>query len=146
MILQKIRYKITTVVQSFSRNTKGVNINWGYSVFSLICLLSIVLLGINVVRIIRKGYERYDIIREEKRRLESLLEKNQELKEELKYYSSKEFIDIKAREELNLAFPHQKLVYIERSDAGILQVEDSNSENEVVKMSPSWKLWYKLIF
>jgi len=93
-------------------------------------------------RIIRKGYERYEIILDEKSRLEELEVKNAELYEELKYYSSKEFIDVKAREELNLAFPNQKLVYIERLEE--IEIEEGSKQEN--KMKPHWKHWYDLIF
>ena len=120
-----------------------MNINWGYWIFTLICLFSIVLLGVNIFRIISKGYERYEIIQEERRRLEALIERNYKLREDLKYYSSKEYIDLKAREELNMAFPNQKLVYIEKNQELDFSSEEDLNQQE---LEPSWHLWYDLIF
>lgn len=111
--------------------------------FSFFCIVSIVLLGVNIFRIVRKGYERYEIIQMEKSRLEELIQRKIELQEDLKYYSSKEYIDLKAREELNLAFPNQRLVRIEREEELGISDEQNETSNELV---PSWRLWYELIF
>lgn len=142
MLIRKIQYKISKVSQSLYRRTHGIEINWGYVIFSFFCIASILLLGANIFRIIRKGYERYEIIQSEKRRLEELMARNARLHEDLKYYSSKEFVDVKAREELNLAFPNQKLVYIEKE----MLVELDEGEAEKEELSPCWMLWYELIF
>lgn len=144
MLLKKIKYRISQVVQPILNRSINIKFNWGYWIFTFVCLLSIVLLGINVFRIIKKGYERYEIIQGEKRRLETLLVRNIQLKEDLKYYSSKEFIDVKAREELNLAFPNQRLVYIE--DQETLDMFDNEDYEDIENLTPSWHLWYNLIF
>ncbi|MBN2015404.1 hypothetical protein JW766_01085 [Candidatus Dojkabacteria bacterium] len=143
MIGKKINYILSKFWQGVVRRYSSVSINWGYVIFTSICILSIILLSINIFRIIRKGYERYEIILEEKERLEKLFEKNAELREELKYYSSKEYIDLKAREELNLAFPNQKLVYIEKQKELNSEGEEKVREEE---LKPGWRLWYDLIF
>lgn len=101
------------------------------------------LLGANVFRIIKKGYERYEIIQQERVRLEELYAENYRLKEDLRYYSSKEYVDIKAREELNLVFPNQKLVSIEEDEILILEDEELIYLEEP---KPSWRLWYDLLF
>ena len=142
MFIKKIEYKISKFIQKLSRVFRGMGFSWGYWIFSLICVVSIVLLGVNIFRIIKKGYERYEIIQSEKRRLDELSRRNTQLQDELKYYSSKEFVDVKAREELNLAFPNQKLVYIEKDTSVVLE-GDSVEEKE---LTPSWRLWYELIF
>jgi cell division protein FtsB len=142
MLFKKIKYKLTVFQKLILRKTKHFEINWMYWVLSSICLLSIFLLSLHVFRIIRKGYERYEIIQREKERLEELEARNIELKEELKYYSSTEFIDIKAREELNLAFPNQRLVYIDRSEK--VEIEEVSRRKEEIK--PHWKNWFDLIF
>jgi cell division protein FtsB len=143
MFLKKIQYRISKVVNGVLNRTRNIEINWGYWAFTFVCLLSIILLGANIFRIIKKGYERYEIIQDEKRRLEKLIAKNEELTEELKYYSSTEYVDIKAREELNLAFPNQRLVYIEKEDEILI---DSETTRDDTKLDPNWRLWYDLIF
>lgn len=142
MFFRKLKHKILKIQQYLFRKVGGIEINWGYLIFLTICIVSIILLGSNIFRIIRKGYERYEIILKEKERLEELEQKNAHLYEELKYYSSKEFVDIKAREELNLAFPNQKLVYIEKKEP--IELHESSEEKE--QFVPSWRLWYELIF
>lgn len=142
MVIRKIHYRLSQVYKFILRRFGRLEINWGYWIFSFICLASIIMLGMNIFRIIRKGYERYEIILNEKQRLEDLIAKNEELREDLKYYSSKEYVDIKAREELNLAFPNQRLVYIDREQYINIK-EESRGEQE---LAPSWRLWYDLIF
>jgi len=142
MFFKKIQYKVQKLLKFIPRLFYGVEVNLGYWLFLLICFVSIVLLSINIFRIIRKGYQRYEIIQSEKSRLEELISKNIQLQEDLKYYSSNEFVDIKAREELNLAFPNQKLVYIEKEE----QIEIFGKTEQESKMVPSWRLWYDLIF
>lgn len=143
MIIRKIEYKFSQTFGPMIRNIRKVNLNWGLVVFSFVCMASITLLSVNIYRTIRKGYERYEIIQSERVRLEKLIEKNLQLKEDLKYYSSKEYIDLKAREELNLVFPDQKLVYVEKPKEVNIIEEDEVYEEE---LKPSWKHWYDLIF
>lgn len=143
MILQKIKYKVSKAFSNIWRHSSSIHINWGYWLFSIICFVSIILLGGNVFRIIKKGYERYEIIQQERTRLEELYEKNYRLKDELRYYSSKEYIDIKAREELNLVFPDQKLVSIQDEEILIIDDEEFIYQEET---KPNWRLWYDLLF
>ena len=140
MLFIKLKYRLNKIFKPIF--SKSLEINWHYWIFTFICFISILLLGVNIFRIVQKGYERYEIIQEEKRRLEKLIEQNYKLKEDLKYYSSKEYVDIKAREELNMAFPNQRLVYIEKKES---YIDEENKEDEE-KITPSWHLWYDLIF
>lgn len=142
MILRKIEYKLSAYIGPIARKIKGLDINWGYFTFTVICLVSIVVLGSNVFRTINKGYERFEIIQSERERLEKLIERNVQLKEDLKYYSSTEYIDLKAREELNLAFPNQRLVYVEHH--GDIEIEQVNIE-EQTELEPDWRHWYNLV-
>jgi hypothetical protein len=143
MLVKKIKYKISQISKFVSARAKGFEINWGYWGITFACILGILILSSNILRIVRKGYERYEIIQQEKERLERLIEKNAQLTEELKYYSTSEFVDVKAREELNMAFPNQRLIYIEK--AGDVY-EEVKVEEESTRLQPSWKLWYDLIF
>jgi hypothetical protein len=143
MFVKRFLYKLSKVIQTVDSKLGGIEINWGYWIFTAICLLSIVLLAANILRIFKKGYERYEIIQQEKERLEALIERNIELQEDLKYYSSTEYVDIKAREELNLAFPNQRLVYIEKKEDYEI---DTSEKDGVFDLEPSWELWYDLIF
>jgi cell division protein FtsB len=144
MILNKVKYKLSQLLKFVSTRAKGFEINWSYWGITFASILGILILSANIFRIVRKGYERYDIIQQEKERLEKLLEKNAELTEELKYYSSSEFVDIKAREELNMAFPNQRLIYIEKHEPLFLDEDDEQNAKE--NLEPGWRLWYDLIF
>lgn len=144
LLLRKIKYKLSKTTQGSLRFLSTFEVNWGYLGFVFVCTISIILLGVNISRIVRKGYERYEIIQEEKRRLDKLAERNQELKKDLKYYSSVEFVDIKAREELNMAFPNQRLIYIEEEES--VDIKDDADQKEENEVKPSWRHWYNLIF
>jgi hypothetical protein len=144
MFLKKIQYQLVKMLRTIFDRFKGIEINWGYVFFFLFCSASIILLSSNILRIIQKGYERYEIIQQEKERLEKLVLRNLELKEELKYCSSKEHVDIKAREELNFAFPNQHLVYIDRDTE--IDIYSEPQVTEETRLEPDWKLWFDLIF
>lgn len=143
MILQKIKYNFSNFIKPILRRLETLDINWGYALFSFVSVLAIVLLTGNIYRIIKRGYERYEIIQQEEERLAELELQNKELEDELKYYSSKEYIDIKAREEFNLVFPNQHLVYT-------VKEADFYESKPVVQIyeppEPSWRVWKDLIF
>lgn len=142
MIFRKIKYQLKKFSNFLSRRFGNFEINWGYWFFTFLSFIGIILLGLNIFRVVRKGYERYEILLEEKKRLEELYRRNAELKEDLKYYSSKEYVDLKAREELNLTFPDQKLIYIEKE----VDIDIKEDKNEQEALEPSWEHWYDLIF
>lgn len=143
MIIRKLKYKISQLAKPLSRKLKNFEFNWGYWAFFIVSIVAIGVLTSNIFRIVQKGYKRYEIIQQEKERLAQLQKENRELKEELEYYSSKEFVDLKAREELNLAFPDQQLVYYVDENEEIYEIEEEESQEEEI---PNWQKWRDLIF
>lgn len=143
MIIRKLKYKISQLSKPLSRKLKNFEFNWGYWFFFIISIIAIGVLTSNIFRIVKKGYKRYEIIQQEKERLAQLKKENKELQEALKYYSSKEFVDLKAREELKLAFPDQQLVYYVDENEEIYEIEKEELEKREV---PNWQQWRDLIF
>jgi len=142
MIFKKISYKLKSFLNPLVRKLSGVELNFGYYLFFLICSITIIILISNIIGIIKRGYERHEIIKEEKARLENLKAENEKLQNDLKYYTSKEYIDLKAREELNLALPNQKLaMYIKP-----VMVEEEEKYEEIEPKDPDISLWVELIF
>lgn len=144
MLLKKIQYRYKLISQRLRIIISKFNITASNLLFIVLSGFGIFLLSGNLIRIIRKGYERYEIIQEERARNEELLRKKMQLEEDLKYYSSIEYIDIKAREDLNMVFPDQKLVYIDDSEYIDYQLEADVEEEK--EMKPNWRLWYNLLF
>jgi len=72
MIFKKISYKLKSFLNQLVRKLSGVELNFGYYLFFLICSITIIILISNIIGIIKRGYERHEIIKEEKSRLENL--------------------------------------------------------------------------
>ncbi len=142
MFIRKFIYKLRLTLRPLVQRMGGMDINWGYWIFSGICLVFIILLMVNMYRIVVKGYQRYEIIQEENTRLAELISKNEQLKDDLKFYLSKEFVDLKAREELNMAFPNQRLVYVDRKE----KVEVNKPSREKEEGKKGIQEWLNLIF
>lgn len=145
MILNKIQYKLKIITRNFSNIFRGRAFSWGYLSFLLISFASIVILGFNIYKVVKLGYKRYQFINKEQQILEELREENESLKEIVKFYSSPEYIEYKSREELNLTFPGYKIVYVESAEDNDF-FYDEVVDSEELEVSPSWRLWWNLLF
>jgi cell division protein FtsB len=144
IFFRKIKFRVNKILRQISHLSEIADVNVNYLLFIVVTTISVVVLIINIYRIVQRGYERYETIEKEKIRLEELKLTNEELHDELKYYSSKDYIYLKAREEFQMVFPNQRLVYIEKKfsrDEGEIGFDTNEKERKT-----NFELWYNLIF
>lgn len=109
------------------------------SVLLVLGLYLIVSLSRNIFSLIKKGEE----IKRESLKVEKLRAENEELKGQLEYASSPEFIEKEAREKLGLAKEGEQVVVLpENVEEIVLDKEKDKGKEEL----PNWKRWYRLFF
>lgn len=91
-----------------------------------------------------EGRDRLYEVRED---VEELEKQKEQIKEGIEYKKSDEYVEEKARNELNLIKPGEKVYVVmggESSHNNVLSESDFNSE-DIAKTS-NWYLWYRLFF
>jgi cell division protein FtsB len=91
-----------------------------------------------------KSKERLDDLNKE---VEMLEKEKSEIEEEISYKQTKEYIEEKARNELNLIKPGEKVYVVmggDSSSGDVLSESDAVIENEDEKSN--WYSWYRLFF
>jgi cell division protein FtsB len=112
----------------------------------IICIGLIAISLKNIYGIVERGYQRFQFIQTENERFNDLFRENARLQEDLQYYSSYEYIEYKAREELNLVYPGSKLLYVNRSPEDIERIELASIDREPSKTAdPQFHRWVELI-
>ncbi len=76
-----------------------------------------------------------EILNKEQQRIAEKEAKNLELKEKLKYFQSKEYLENIAKEKLNLVKPGEKLIYILPKEKKKKKEEELKKEKEKEEMS-----------
>jgi len=108
------------------------------SVLLLLGLYLIVSLSRNIFTLIKKGEE----IKKQNLKLESLRQENIDLKTELEYVSSPEFIEKEARDKLGMAEEGEQVVVLPKNVEEIVLPRQEEKPEEL----PNWKKWYRLFF
>jgi len=115
---------------------------------------AVILLIISVVFIkssfdVLKSKERLDEINSE---LSSLNEEKEKIEKEIEYKQTDEYVEEKARNELNLIKPGEKVyVVVEESSGSVVlsetdEIEQDEKEEIDKKKQKNWYLWYRLFF
>ncbi|MFZ5366071.1 MAG: FtsB family cell division protein [Patescibacteria group bacterium] len=78
----------------------------------------------------------------EQLKLEKLEIKNEELKKQLEYVKSQEFVEKQAREKLGLAREGEVVVILPENVGELVKPKEEKKEEEL----PNWKRWLKLFF
>lgn len=115
---------------------------------------AVILLIISVVFIkssfdVLKSKERLDEINSE---LSSLNEEKEKIEKEIEYKQTDEYVEEKARNELNLIKPGEKVYVVveEGSESVVLSETDEIKQDEKEeidkKKQKNWYLWYRLFF
>ena len=124
-----------------SNKSKSRYILW--SIVLIILSVSYVRSGLEVL----KSKDRLDEIKSEVAHLEE--EKN-ELKKEIDYKKTPEYIEEKARNELNLIRPGEKLYVVVGENIDVENKEEVLSETDLrsedEKKEKNWYSWYRLFF
>lgn len=94
----------------------------------------------DIFNLFQKGKE----VEKEQLKLEELQIKNEELKRQLEYVKSAEFLEKEAREKLGLAREGEVVVILPENLEELISGNQSQiSENQQI---PNWKKWLKLFF
>lgn len=101
-------------------------------------LYLIVSLSRNLFSLIRKGGE----IKKENLKLTSLEEENRQLKEQLEFSDSQEFIEREARDKLGMAKEGEQVLVLPSNLGKITLPQTEEKETEI----PNWKKWWNLFF
>ena len=115
---------------------------------------AVILLIISVVFIkssfdVLKSKERLDEINSE---LSSLNEEKEKIEKEIEYKQTDEYVEEKARNELNLIKPGEKVyVVVEESSGSVVlsetdEIKQDEKEEIDKKKQKNWYLWYRLFF
>ncbi len=94
----------------------------------------------DILGILKKKEE----IKKEQLKLERLKAKNEELKKQLEYVKTPEFIEKEAREKLNLARPGEVVVILPENVSEIVDIGKEQKPSKEEK--PNWKKWLNLFF
>lgn len=104
-------------------------------------LYLIVSLTRNIFSLVKKGEE----IKEQNLKLEKLRQKNLELKAELEYVKSSEFVERQARDKLGMAKEGEQVVVLPKNVEEIVLDKEKDKDKGEEEL-PNWKRWYRLFF
>lgn len=107
-------------------------------------IIIIVGLTINIWNSYEKGLHNSKVIAQEEAKLAKLEDENQDLTEQVQYYSSIEYKRIYARENQNLAEPGERLYFIERDDEELV-IDYIKEETDKIELQNNSYWWKKLI-
>ena len=102
----------------------------------LAIILVVIILAVNIVKVVSRAGDNYQVYIEEKAALGRLQQENAELERELAYYQSYEYKKLYARDNLRLADPGERLIQIvdntvsydeDQTETNILSTTDDNS-------------------
>ncbi|MBD3362952.1 hypothetical protein GF362_04495 [Candidatus Dojkabacteria bacterium] len=86
-----------------------------------------------------KDIEKYRILNQERRKLDSLKEENYDLIQKRDFYNSKYYQRLYSREALNMAEPDQEIFYIERRN--IYDYDKMTDIGEKIDLQ-NFKMWW----
>lgn len=130
MILLRIKYIINRILGSFRIKLPTTNIDWPNVAISVISTVVILILSVNIFNVIKNGTERYSLIQNEVAKLAELTRKNEELKKDLEYKLSDDYVVKISLEQLNLAYPNSKVFLIKGNNTNISYVDIKSEFNK----------------
>lgn len=92
MILLRIKYIINRILGSFRIKLPTTNIDWPNVTISILSTVVILILSVNIFNVIKNGTERYTLIQNEVAKLAELTRKNEDLKKDLEYKLSDDYV------------------------------------------------------
>lgn len=150
MIIARIKYITKKIGGKLGGNLQFLqNINFDFKnvLISVASILIIVILLINIINVIKNGTERYSLIQTEVDKLNILKKKNDDLKKELAYKSSDDYLIKVSLDELNLVYPNSKVYFIKGENSLVPYVDVKKEvlrETKVVKTK--LEEWFDLFF
>lgn len=111
---------------------------------NMICVVGVAFFAVNIFNVIGLGIERYNLIQSEINKLETLKSQELQLRADLIWFSSLDFIESQSRDNLNLANEGDSIVVIPEGIFG--NVTEIKSEDDKIETVPDMRNWLKLIF
>ena len=108
------------------------------------CVIGIFLIMTNIINVVKLGIERYNLIQDEVEKLALLKEEEAQLKAELDWFTSLDFIESQSRDYLNLSNEGDLILVVPDYFSEVQK--DSSEEEELLSLSPDISLWWKLLF
>lgn len=124
---------------------RAVRINWGTFLSKLFYFSVIAGLAINIYITFEKGLTTAARFEEEQAKLDSIMQENAQLIEQVKEYDSLEYKRIYARDNLNLGHANETLYYIDRPEE-LPEVEPLPEETMRISFSEKESYWASLLF
>ncbi len=109
-------------------------------IFVILMLFLVILISYSIYKEINDQRDIRDNIKKLEQEKISLNEENINLIELLKYYKSDEYIELQAREKLNMAREGERVVIVPSNENSLKQV------NNIQEDMNNWKLWIKYFF
>jgi len=106
-----------------------------------------IILSVSFIKSTFDVLESEDRLDELKEEVELLEQKKSEIEKEITYKKTDEYVEEKARNELNLIKPGEKVYVVmggESSSENVLSESDFNYEDD--KKDSNWYSWYRLFF
>jgi cell division protein FtsB len=122
-----------------------VRINWGTFLSKLFYFTVIAGLAINIYITFEKGLTTAARFEEEQAKLDSIMQENSQLIEQVREYDSLEYKRIYARDNLNLGHANETLYYIDRPEE-LPEVEPLLEETMRISFSEKESYWAGLLF
>lgn len=108
-------------------------------IFNLVLLLIVSFIIFNLTSNIIRFWKKRGVLVQERQKLEALKNRSAELKLQLKYVQSEEFVEKEARDQLGLAKPGEEVWVLPEVIKDTQETEDSNGVEEA-----NWQKWVRL--
>ena len=119
-----------------------IRINARMFILNIVCLVGIFILGVNIFRVVSLGVQRHQLIQDQSIALKDVLNQQEELEQNLEWYSSLEYVEMQSRDFLNLGNEEESILVIpetiETQVAGSGLERDSAAIHAVEPSINSW--------
>ena len=140
MFFQKIKYKLDKFLNRLT--FRPIHLNDIIEICFFIAL--VIWLSVNIITTFNKGLDNIQSFDNEQSKLSALRDENAVLSEEVKRYSSVEYEQIYAKENLNLATKPETLYYVNRNTSPT-EIDKLPEETTRITLQDSIYWWKKLL-
>ncbi len=113
-------------------------------IVNITCVIGVGFFAVNIFGVIKLGIERYNLIQNEVDKLNALKLQEDQLRADLDWFSSLDFIEAQSRDYLNLANEGDSILVVPEGVFSNVSNE-STTENDDSEVSPDIRNWLNLI-
>ncbi|HEX9804183.1 MAG TPA: septum formation initiator family protein [Candidatus Dojkabacteria bacterium] len=136
--MKRIQYNLEKRFQVLSSSFKEIGLAWPYIVGMFLMLMIIGLLTINIWNVYSQGKRNFDQLLIQREKLDKLVIENEDLKEEIEYKKSPQYIESFAQENLYLSRLGERIFKIEDQDKEVYELEEINSDPIELESNEEW--------